>query len=130
VAAVNTDVVSGFEETASPLRRELLAHCYRMLGSWDEAEDAVQETYLRGWRAWDGFDQRASVRTWLYLHGQPFGVAVLDIRRDAIAGITVSATRRWWKGSRNVRRRIPRAGRRPVTIRYRETARATSGRVR
>jgi RNA polymerase sigma-70 factor (TIGR02960 family) len=58
--------VSGFEETAGPLRRELLAHCYRMLGSWDEAEDAVQETYLRGWRAWDGFDQRASVRTWLH----------------------------------------------------------------
>jgi RNA polymerase sigma-70 factor (TIGR02960 family) len=66
VAAVHTDVVSGFEETAGPLRRELLAHCYRMLGSWDEAEDAVQETYLRGWRAWDGFDQRASVRTWLH----------------------------------------------------------------
>ena len=58
--------MSGFEETAGPLRRELLAHCYRMLGSWDEAEDAVQETYLRGWRAWDGFDQRASVRTWLH----------------------------------------------------------------
>jgi RNA polymerase sigma-70 factor (TIGR02960 family) len=66
MAAVHTDVVSGFEETAGPLRRELLAHCYRMLGSWDEAEDAVQETYLRGWRAWDGFDQRASVRTWLH----------------------------------------------------------------
>jgi RNA polymerase sigma factor (sigma-70 family) len=66
VAAVHTDVVTGFEEAAGPLRRELLAHCYRMLGSWDEAEDAVQETYLRGWRAWDGFDQRASVRTWLH----------------------------------------------------------------
>jgi RNA polymerase sigma-70 factor (ECF subfamily) len=58
--------VTGFEEAAGPLRRELLAHCYRMLGSWDEAEDAVQETYLRGWRAWDGFDQRASARTWLH----------------------------------------------------------------
>ncbi|HEX3921490.1 MAG TPA: sigma factor [Streptosporangiaceae bacterium] len=56
----------GFEESAVPLRGELLAHCYRMLGSWDEAEDAVQETYLRGWRARDGFDQRASVRTWLH----------------------------------------------------------------
>ena len=58
--------MTGFEEAAGPLRRELLAHCYRMLGSWDEAEDAVQETYLRGWRAWDGFDQRASARTWLH----------------------------------------------------------------
>jgi RNA polymerase sigma factor (sigma-70 family) len=37
-----------------------------MLGSWDEAEDAVQETYLRGWRSWDGFEGRASVRTWLH----------------------------------------------------------------
>ena len=66
MAAVHTDVVTGFEEAAGPLRRELLAHCYRMLGSWDEAEDAVQETYLLGWRAWDGFDQRASARTWLH----------------------------------------------------------------
>jgi RNA polymerase sigma-70 factor (ECF subfamily) len=58
--------VTGFEEAAAPLRSELLAHCYRMLGSWDEAEDAVQETYLRGWRSWDGFEGRASVRTWLH----------------------------------------------------------------
>jgi RNA polymerase sigma-70 factor, ECF subfamily len=66
VAAVHTVLVTGFEEAAAPLRRELLAHCYRMLGSWDEAEDAVQETYLRGWRGWDGFEARASVRTWLH----------------------------------------------------------------
>ena len=66
MAAVNIDAVTGFEEAAGPLRSELVAHCYRMLGSWDEAEDAVQETYLRGWRAWDGFGQRASVRTWLH----------------------------------------------------------------
>jgi RNA polymerase sigma-70 factor, ECF subfamily len=58
--------VTGFEEAAGPLRGELLAHCYRMLGTWDEAEDAVQDTYLRGWRAWDGFDRRASARTWLH----------------------------------------------------------------
>jgi RNA polymerase sigma-70 factor, ECF subfamily len=66
VAAVDTGVVTGFEEAAGSLRSELLAHCYRMLGTWDEAEDAVQDTYLRGWRAWDGFDRRASVRTWLH----------------------------------------------------------------
>jgi RNA polymerase sigma-70 factor (TIGR02960 family) len=55
-----------FEEASGPLRGALIAYCYRMLGSWDEAEDAVQETYLRGWRAWDGFERRSSVRTWLY----------------------------------------------------------------
>jgi RNA polymerase sigma-70 factor (ECF subfamily) len=47
-------------------RRGLLAHSYRMLGSWDEAEDAVQETCVRAWRGWDGFEHRSSVRVWLY----------------------------------------------------------------
>ena len=47
-------------------RRGLLAHCYRMLGSWDEAEDAVQETSLRAWRGFATFQHRSSVRVWLY----------------------------------------------------------------
>jgi RNA polymerase sigma-70 factor (ECF subfamily) len=47
-------------------RRELLAHCYRMVGSVDDAEDLVQETYLRAWRAYGGFEGRSSVRSWLY----------------------------------------------------------------
>ena len=55
-----------FGRLAEPFRRELLALCYRMLGSADEAEDLVQETYLQAWRGYSSFEGRASLRTWLY----------------------------------------------------------------
>jgi RNA polymerase sigma-70 factor (ECF subfamily) len=57
---------AAFTGSTEPFRRELLAHCYRMVGSVDEAEDLVQETLLRAWRAYDRFEGRSSVRTWLY----------------------------------------------------------------
>ena len=55
-----------FRELTEPHRRELQVHCYRMLGSFQDAEDALQDTLLAAWQGLGGFDGRASIRTWLY----------------------------------------------------------------
>ena len=55
-----------FRELTEPYRRELQVHCYRMLGSFQDAEDALQDTLLTAWRGLGGFEGRASLRTWLY----------------------------------------------------------------
>ena len=55
-----------FEMLVSPLRDQLLAHCYRMLGSIHDADDALQETMLRAWKGLAGFDGRSQFSTWLY----------------------------------------------------------------
>jgi RNA polymerase sigma-70 factor (ECF subfamily) len=57
---------NAFRELIDPYRRELQLHCYRILGSLQDAEDAVQETLLAGWRGLEGFEGRASLRAWLY----------------------------------------------------------------
>jgi len=57
---------SAFEALTVRYRRELHVHCYRMLASFDEAEDAVQETFLRAWRARESFDGAQLIRAWLY----------------------------------------------------------------
>ncbi|NUU20828.1 MAG: RNA polymerase subunit sigma-70, partial [Streptomycetaceae bacterium] len=55
-----------FVRNTGAFQHELLAYCYRMLGSVHDAEDLVQETFLRAWRSYEGFEGRSSMRTWLY----------------------------------------------------------------
>jgi len=71
---VTTDLITraragdgeAFRELTEPYRRELQVHCYRMLGSFQDAEDALQDTLLAAWQGLAGFEGRASIRTWLY----------------------------------------------------------------
>jgi RNA polymerase sigma-70 factor, ECF subfamily len=78
-----------FDELVRRYRRELHVYCYRMLGSFDEAEDHVQEVFLRAWRSWDRFQGHASPRTWLY---RVAANACLDtLRRDARRAVPAPA---------------------------------------
>jgi RNA polymerase sigma-70 factor (TIGR02960 family) len=69
-----------FRELTEPYRRELHVHCYRMLGSFADAEDALQDTLLTAWQGLGGFEGRASIRTWLYRIAT---TRCLNVRRSA-----------------------------------------------
>ncbi|GJF08309.1 RNA polymerase sigma factor [Mycolicibacterium cyprinidarum] len=70
-----------FLADAQRYRRELLTHCYRMTGSLHDAEDLVQETYLRAWKSYAGFQGKSSVRTWLYRIATNTCLTALDGRK-------------------------------------------------
>jgi RNA polymerase sigma-70 factor (ECF subfamily) len=81
--------VEDFDDLVRRYRRELHVYCYRMLGSFDEAEDHVQEVFLRAWRSRDRFEGRSSPRTWLYRVATN---ACLDtLRRDARRAVPAPA---------------------------------------
>ena len=73
-----------FGRLVDPYRRELLVHCYHILGSYEDAEDTLQETLLRAWRRLDSFAGRASLRAWLYKIGTNAALDALATRRARV----------------------------------------------
>ena len=70
-----------FAQLIEPYRRQILVHCYRILGSFEDAEDMLQETLLRVWKRLDSFEGRSSLRAWLYKVATNASLDALDSRR-------------------------------------------------
>src|SRR6266496_6250880 len=70
-----------FGQLIEPYRQELLVHCYRILGSFEDAEDILQETLLRAWKRLDSFEGRSSLRAWLYKIATNVRLDALDMRK-------------------------------------------------
>ena len=95
-----------FGRLVDPCRGELHAHCYRMLGSVHDAEDALQDTLLRAWRGLAGFEGRSSFRSWLYTIATNACLNLIARRRNRVlpvdygrspspSGWSPTRTRRW-----------------------------------
>ncbi|GAB2442404.1 RNA polymerase subunit sigma-70 [Nocardia tengchongensis] len=80
-----------FAAETERFRKELLAHCYRLVGSAQDAEDLVQETYLRAWRAYPSFEGRASIRSWLYTIATNVCMTALRHRRIRVLPSSLDA---------------------------------------
>ena len=81
LALVKAGDQESFEQLIEPYRRELLVHCYRILGSFEDAEDMLQETFVRVWKRLDSFEGRSSLRAWLYKIATNACLDALDSRR-------------------------------------------------
>ena len=89
--AVRTGDEAAFGELAERHRGELRAHCYRMLGSFADAEDLVQDTLVKAWRARDSFEGRSSLRSWLYRIATNACLDFLDSRKQRVSGGVVTS---------------------------------------
>ena len=82
MAAARTDDTGAFALLTERFRRELLVHCYRMLASYEDAQDMTQETFLRAWAKRESFQGRSSLRTWLYRIATNACLDFIEKRRD------------------------------------------------
>jgi RNA polymerase sigma-70 factor (ECF subfamily) len=110
LAAARDGDSAAFDALVAPLRQGLLLHCYRMLASSHDAEDAVQETMIRAWRSLDRFEGRSALRTWLFTvatnvclreierRGRRLRPVDLSPAGDPAAGVGVPLTETVWLG--------------------------------
>ena len=117
-----------YDERVEPYRAELHAHCYRMLGSAQDAEDALQEALLRAWRSLERFEGRSSLRTWLYTIAT--NVCLKAIERPPEARAARSTTAPPADPHDGARRRAPRVGVDRALPRRRAGARRRARRAR
>src|SRR5262245_58225095 len=81
LSTARSGVQDEFQHLTEPYQHELLVHCYRMLGSFEDAEDALQETLLRAWRHLDSLKVQASLRAWLYRIATNVSLDMIDHRK-------------------------------------------------